>query len=75
MFTGWLRARLGRFAKYAGLELEDVTTSLTVAELEPSDTGVSARNGIAIVAGRSYSLRLRAPKLDPVGFTVNLSVS
>ena len=61
--------------KYADLELEDVATSLTVAELEPSETGVSVRSGIAIVAGRTYSLRLRAPRLDPVGFTVNLAVS
>ena len=61
--------------KYADLELEDVATSLTVAELEPSETGVSVREGLAIVAGRSYSLRLRAPRLDPVGFTVNLAVS
>lgn len=61
--------------KYADLELEDVVTSLTVVELEPSDTGVSVANGLAIVAGRSYSLRLRAPKLDSVGFTVNLAVS
>jgi len=61
--------------KYADLEIEDVATSLTVAELEPSDTGVSVREGLPIVAGRSYSLRLRAPKLDPVGFTVNLAVS
>lgn len=61
--------------KYADLELEDVATSLTVVELEPSETGVSVREGLAIVAGRSYSLRLRAPKLDPVGFTVNLAVS
>ena len=60
--------------KYADLELEDVATSLTVAELEPSETGVSVREGLAIVAGRSYSLRLRAPRLDPVGFTVNLAV-
>ena len=61
--------------KYADLELEDVVTSLTVAELEPSETGVSVRSGLPIVAGRSYSLRLRAPRLDPVGFTVNLAVS
>ncbi len=61
--------------KYADLELEDVVTSLTVVELEPSETGVSVRSGLPIVAGRSYSLRLRAPRLDPVGFTVNLAVS
>lgn len=61
--------------KYADLELEDVATSLTIAELEPSETGVSIREGIALVAGRSYSLRLRAPRLDPVGFTVKLAVS
>ena len=61
--------------KYADLELEDVVTSLTVVELEPSETGVSVRSGLPIVAGRSYSLRMRAPRLDPVGFTVNLAVS
>ena len=61
--------------KYADLELEDVVTSLTVVELEPSETGVSVRDSLPIVAGRSYSLRLRAPRLDPVGFTVNLAVS
>ena len=61
--------------KYADLELEDVVTSLTVVELEPSETGVSVRDGLPIVAGRSYSLRMRAPRLDPVGFTVNLAVS
>ena len=61
--------------KYADLELEDVVTSLTVVELEPSETGVSVRSGLPLVAGRSYSLRMRAPRLDPVGFTVNLAVS
>ena len=61
--------------KYADLELEDVVTSLTVVELEPSETGVSVRSGLPIVAGRSYSLRMRAPRLDPVGFTVNLAVN
>jgi hypothetical protein len=61
--------------KYADLELEDVVTSLTVVELEPSETGVSVRSGLPIVAGRSYSLRMRAPRLDPVGFTANLAVS
>ncbi len=61
--------------KYADLEIEDIGTSQTVVELEPSETGVSVRDGLAIVAGRTYSLRLRAPRLEQVGFTVNLAVS
>lgn len=60
---------------YADLEIEDMATSLTVVELEPSETGVSVRDGIALVAGRTYSLRMRAPRLDPAGFTVNLTVA
>jgi Ca2+-binding RTX toxin-like protein len=61
--------------KYADLEIEETGTSRTVVELEPSDTGVHVADGLAIVAGRNYSVRLRAPKLDPVGFTLNLAVS
>lgn len=60
---------------YADLEIEDAITSLTVVELEPSETGVSVRDGVALVAGRTYSLRMRAPRLDPAGFTVNLTVA
>lgn len=58
----------------ADLEIEDRATSATLLELEPSDGGVNT-GSVTLVAGRSYSLRLRSPDLLPVSYTVSLRIS
>lgn len=57
----------------ADLEIEDAATSSTLLELEPHDGGVNT-GSVTLVAGRSYTLRLRSPDLLPVSYTVGLVI-
>lgn len=65
----------GEVGDFADLEIESLVDDVTVVELEPSETGVSTASGLAIVPGRAYKLRLRAPDRSPVGFTVTMTVA
>ncbi|MFM7075414.1 MAG: calcium-binding protein [Planctomycetaceae bacterium] len=65
----------GDTGDFADLEIESFADDVTLVELEPSETGVNTASGLAIVAGRAYKLRLRAPDRTPAGFTVTLTVA
>lgn len=65
----------GDIGDFADLEIESFADDVTLVELEPSETGQTSATGLAIVAGRAYKLRLRAPDRTPAGFTVTLTVA
>jgi hypothetical protein len=56
------------------LELEDIAADDSILELEPGD-GDPLTGTAAIVAGKSYKIRLRSPDLAAINFVVNLAVS
>jgi hypothetical protein len=58
----------GRFAE---VELKDVSTLRELVDLEPSDNGRTTGQ-VAVIAGHTYLLRVRAEAALPVDFHVNL---
>jgi len=57
--------------RYAEVELKDVTTLRELIDLEPSDNGRTSGQ-VAVVAGHTYLLRVRAESTLPVEFVVTL---
>lgn len=64
----------GTDGRFADLAAYDSTVHEELLELEPSD-GDPRTATIDVVAGRTYVLRLRAPNLTPIGFTVDLKLT
>lgn len=64
----------GTDGRLADLAAYDSTAHEELLELEPSD-GDPRTATIDVVAGRTYVLRLRAPNLTPVGYTIDLKLA
>lgn len=60
----------------AEVEIKDLTTAAEILELEPSDTPPRTSGAVAVVAGRTYSVKVTSPfESLAVDFTVDLAIA
>jgi len=62
--------------RYAEVEVKDLTTAAEILELEPYDSPARTSGTVAVVAGRTYSVKVKSPfESLAVDFTVNLTIA